>query len=118
MKLSVQHDAHDIAVAGQVAALCAELGLEHELDARDDWLIHALRPMAGDSTHMLLVVTPMSVGCWWVPFQLGRATERGMEIVLYVTADVGELPGFIEQADAVRGLPQLRDRLTASLPRS
>ena len=94
-----------------ITAVCDELGLEYVLEERNDWLTHALRPQSEDSTHVLFVVSPVTSASWWLPFQIGRAVERRVDIVSYVCGSTNDLPKYLEAGDTVRGLEDLKSRL-------
>ena len=111
MKLSINYELQDEGAVRQITSLCDELGLEYSLEERDDWLTHALRPASADSTHMLLVISPATTTSWWLPFQIGRATERRMEILPYLTKTVSDLPGFLKARRLVCGSQDLKSRL-------
>jgi len=47
-------------------------------------------------THLISVLSPETIDCWWVPFQLGAATLGNRRIALYQCAHCA-LPGFLEK---------------------
>jgi len=111
MKLSINFDEQDSSAVPSITAVCHELGLEYVLEERNDWLTHALRPQSEDSTHVLFVVSPVTSASWWLPFQIGRAVERRVDIVSYVRGSMNNLPRYLEAGDTVRGLDNLKSRL-------
>ncbi len=111
MKLSINYELQDEDAVRGITALCDELELKYSLEERDDWLTHALRPASEDSTHMLLVISPATTTSWWLPFQLGRAAERRMNILPYLTESASVLPSFLEAGGLVCGHQDLKSRL-------
>ena len=111
MKLSINYELQDEDVVRGITSLCDEIGVEYSLEERDDWLMHALRPASEDSTHMLFVISPATTKSWWLPFQLGRAAERRMDVLPYLTEPPRVLPSFLEASALVSGDQGLRSRL-------
>ena len=111
MRLSINYSLHDEYAVRGITSLCDDLGLEYSLEERDDWLTHALRPASEDSTHMLFVISPATTASWWLPFQLGRAAERRMDVLPYLTESVSVPPSFLEAGEWVCGHQDLRSRL-------
>ncbi len=111
MKLSINYELQDEDAVRGITSLCHDLGIEYSLEERDDWLTHALRPMSEDSTHMLLVISAAATMSWWLPFQLGRAAERRMQILPYLTESVSILPTYLEAGGLICGQQDLKSRL-------
>ena len=72
MKLCVSYSWEDQEIAGEVAYVCEEIGVDYTLDGRNDWLMHGLHPGPDDATHHVFIVSPTNERSWWLPFQLGR----------------------------------------------
>jgi hypothetical protein len=113
MRLAISYSFEDEATAREIGALCAELGIDHVLDGRNDWLMNGLHAEPAGSTHLLLVVSRATDGSWWMPFRLGRATERGLPVVPYLGEAEEGVPEGLWDADWVRGMDDLRKRLTS-----
>ncbi len=111
MKLSINYELQDEDVVRGITSLCDEIGVEYSLEERDDWLMHALRPASEDSTHMLFVISPATTKSWWLPFQLGRAAERRMDVLPYLTEPARVLPSFLAASGSVCGDQDLKTRL-------
>ena len=111
MRLSINFDQQDEDTVRGITSVCDELGLRYSLEERDDWLSHALRPPSDDSTHMIFVISPATTTSWWLPFQIGRATERRMNILSYVKESTNVLPSYLDAVELVRGPQDLKSRL-------
>ena len=111
MRLSINFDQRDKNAVRGITSVCDELGLAYLLEERDDWLTHALRPPSKESTHMIFVISPSTTTSWWLPFQIGRATERRMEILSYIRESTSVLPSYLMADELVRGLQDLKSRL-------
>ena len=111
MKLSINYELRDEDVVRGITSFCDKLGLEYSLEERNDWLMHGLHPASEDSTPMLLVISPHTTTSWWLPFQLGRAADRGMGILPYVTESASRLPSYLETGRLVCGHQELLSRL-------
>jgi len=113
LKLCISYSWEDEQVAREIASLCGELGVEYALDGRNDWLMHGLHDGPEGSTHQLVVVSRANARSWWLPFQLGRAADRGVETFAYLTEPDREPPAFLREKPLVRGLDSLKAMLLA-----
>ncbi len=113
MRLSINFDQQDEDAVRGITSVCDELGLDYSLEERDDWLAHALRRPSEDSTHMIFLISPVSTKSWWLPFQIGRATERRMSILSYIRESTSGLPAYLDAGESVRGSQDLKSRLCA-----
>jgi hypothetical protein len=50
----------------------------------------------GSSTHLIAVLSRDNADIWWVPFQLGAATQVNRRITLFQSAEHA-LPGYLEK---------------------
>ena len=107
VKLSISYSQEDRETALRIGSMCDELRIDHVLDERNDWLMHALRQRPEGSTHLLVIVSPANEKSWWLPFQLGRATEHGITIVPYQARLTQGLPSFLRDSSRVVGLESL-----------
>lgn len=114
MKLCISHAWEDKEQATRIAELCSELGVKHYLDERCDWLLQALRPLSEESTNLLVIVSQHTDATWWLPFHMGRASERKVPIWAYLVEPGNELPGFLRDTICFEGLPQMRDHIKLS----
>lgn len=60
-----------------------------------------LRTKINDSTHLMAVVSTATERSWWVPFEIGIATQHGSAIATYAVTHI-ELPSYL------RSWPYLR----------
>lgn len=112
MKLSIHYSTEDRQAAQEISSLCDELGLEYSLSERNDWLMRAFHGDPEGATHLLVVVSPVSMKSLWVPFQLGRAEERGLAVLPYLSYPLEQKPPqFLRGRSWVRGIDDLRARL-------
>ena len=91
--------------------LCEELGVSCAVEERGDWLMQGLHLDPDDTTHLILVLSQATDGCWWVPFQAGRAAERGTSVIPFLTDPAADPPGFLAGVEPARDLDALRRRL-------
>ena len=114
MKLCVSHSWEDQEIAGEVAAVCEELGIDYILDGRDDWLRHGLHPGPEDVTHHAFIVTSTNERSWWLPFQLGRSRDSAVTVLVYLHESVSGAPSFVRGDTCVSGFQGLRTYLGAA----
>ena len=107
VKLAVSHALADQATARRIGSLCGELGIDCFLDERGDWLAQGLHPRPEDCTHLLVVLSAATEGTWWVPFQVGRAVEREMPVMVYREDPGRSMPAFVQGQPSARGMEQL-----------
>ena len=111
MKLAISYAFDDEPTAREIGSLCDELGIEHLLDGRSDWLMHGLHDGPEGPTHQVVVISSSTEGCWWMLFRLGRAAEKGIAILAYL-ADSGQQPAELPRdTECVRGLVGFREWL-------
>jgi hypothetical protein len=87
------------------------LGIDHVLDERDDWLMRALPRGPGAATHLLVIVSEDSEASWWLPFQIDRAHESGLGILLFLERPRRPPPAFLHGPARVEHLDALRAEL-------
>ena len=69
--------------------------LDTELETVDD-LTNRLVDKIRQSTHLLAVVSQYTVQSWWVPFEIGVATELDRRLTTYAIASV-QLPDYLRR---------------------
>jgi hypothetical protein len=112
MKLFISHKKEDISLAIKAhQALSPQI--ECYLDALDDQLNVSTSDL-GDyfkkqlrgSTHLLAIVSDKTQSSWWVPFEIGMATERDYPIATYSPSEV-ELPSYLKKWPYLKTLNDL-----------
>jgi hypothetical protein len=89
MPVFISHRTADDILAARVFAylsgqgiLCYLDNLDKEAQTTNDITALVLRRMSM-TTHLMAVVTQNTVGSWWVPFEIGVATEGAKRIASY-----------------------------------
>jgi TIR domain len=100
MPVFVSHQRADEASARHVAAYLSIEGIKNYLDVLDPALKDAtavtgiILANIRKCTHLLAVVTPATSQSWWVPFEIGVATEGDRRIATYGATGVS-LPEYL-----------------------
>jgi hypothetical protein len=74
--------------------------LDKEARTTDD-ITALLLQRLGMTSHLMAVVTPNTAGSWWVPFEIGVATEAAKRIASY-TRDRQLLPEYLHKWPALQ----------------
>lgn len=103
MKVFISHQQQDTALAERIAL---RLRIVHSipsyLDVMDDSvrdglrLAEHLRKTMRTCTHLLAVVSSATQKSWWVPWEIGVASERDLPLATYST-DGANLPSFLRK---------------------
>jgi hypothetical protein len=102
MKIFISHQRADSYVASQVES---RLRIFHQIEsyldvidpdasATGDALGEHIRLEMGKCSHLLAVVSSATKGSWWVPWEIGVATEKDFPLATY-TNDVTHLPVYL-----------------------
>ena len=108
LRICISHAVEDRRSARSIGALCAELGIDHRFDDRNDWLMRGIRQGDDDFSHLLVIVSRATIGSWWVPFLVGRVEERGGEILLFLAGDGLALSAFLRGRPVYSSIDDLR----------
>jgi hypothetical protein len=89
VKVFISYSHIDSTVVGKIIKLLNQLGIPYFLDKKDITLaqdVHeeVLQGMR-TCTHILVVISPGSLKSNWVPYEIGLAKGRDLDIVLYLT---------------------------------
>lgn len=110
IKVFVSHKREDAPAAGLVATRLHANGLDTYLDVIDDALAKDGPELAGhirarmsSCTQLLAIVTRATQQSWWVPWEIGVATEKGHFLASYV-AQQTELPSYLVKWPYLRTL--------------
>ncbi|MGG1254337.1 toll/interleukin-1 receptor domain-containing protein [Brevibacillus agri] len=102
-KVFISHKAEDADKAKRVALYLQRNGISFYLDLLDDELFgngeiltNHLRGKLNECTHLLAVITNNTKFSWWVPFEIGLATEKEYPISSYVSYwDKKQIPDYL-----------------------
>ena len=103
MKVFLSHQRDDSTRAMKVAARLRYNGLDTYLDVVDDALrkdgpelSDYLRAQMSTCTQLMAVVSSSTKGSWWVPWEIGVASEKDFLIATY-TSEYTELPSYLKK---------------------
>lgn len=104
MKVFVSHQKRDSAMASSIASrLRGVHSIDVYLDLIDpdvaqagDLLGEHLRTQLGMCSHLLAVVSPSTKESWWVPWEIGIATEKEFPISTYADG-VSAIPEYLKK---------------------
>lgn len=80
--------------------------LDHALRGSGEQLTEHLRSRLAQCDHLMAVLSPATKTSWWVPFEIGLATERAYPISTYSEAGVS-LPDYLERWPYLKSLLDL-----------
>lgn len=99
----ISHQKQDAAIAAQVAQRLNLRHVDTYLDVLDAALMGTgedltayLRAQLGKCDHLIAVVSPATQASWWVPFEIGLATERAYPIATFAQGPA-RLPDYLEK---------------------
>lgn len=102
MKIFISHKREDLLLAKQAFVFLSPQ-IECYLDEYDQHLASSIldlgdyfRTQLRNSTHLLAIVSTNTQLSWWVPFEIGMATERDYPIATYSPIQL-ELPGYLKK---------------------
>lgn len=121
MKIFVSHQRADSVLAAAVAArLKTHHGIDSYLDLIDpegskagENLGEYIRLQLGKCTQLLAVVSANTKTSWWVPWEIGIATEKHQPIATYA-GDNTTLPEYLKKWPYLRSLTDLDVYATVS----
>ncbi|MFL0200724.1 toll/interleukin-1 receptor domain-containing protein [Exiguobacterium acetylicum] len=113
-KIFISHKREDSVIATEISKNLSRHGIENYLDVLDpyltgdgDVLTNHLRSQLNSCTHLLAVLTKSTQISWWVPFEIGLATEKDFPISSFVSATDFTLPDYLENWPVLRSLADL-----------
>lgn len=121
MKVFISHQQADSILAGIVADY---LKTKHKIDSyldlidpnasqAGDQLGEYLRNEMGKCTQLMAVVSENTKGSWWVPWEIGVATEKDHPIATFA-GDNAELPAYLKKWPYLRTMNDLDSYAKAS----
>jgi len=103
MKVFISHQRIDAAVATQISYRLTLHNIESYLDVIDpdtsksgDALGEYVREQLGKCTQLMAVVSAATKSSWWVPWEIGLATEKDFPISTYA-CDATTLPEYLRK---------------------
>lgn len=103
MKVFISHQQEDSACARTVASGLRQYGWETYLDVIDSalqedgpGLSDYIREQMSKCTQLLSVISSSTKNSWWVPWEIGVASEKDFLIATYV-AEHTELPSYLKK---------------------
>jgi hypothetical protein len=103
MNVFISHKKEDDRIASAVADRLRRKQVSFYLDtfdplalSRGDELGEHLRRVMGACTHLMAVVTQQTKDSWWVPWEIGIATEKDFPISTYA-GEQCELPTYLKK---------------------
>lgn len=102
MSVFISHRKTDGVIAESVAQILKSHRIETYLDVLDpalnnqkhitEKILNGLRR----SSHLLAIISDNTQGSWWVPFEIGVATEGDKRIATYSTVPISSLPDYLK----------------------
>ena len=114
MKVFISHQRTDSQPASVVAARLREVhGIEcyldvidHELSRSGEALGEYLRGQLGRCSHLLAIVSIHTKESWWVPWEIGIATEKDLPLSTYASGACS-LPDYLKKWPYLRSQDDL-----------
>lgn len=101
-KIFISHKKEDEGVALDVKKTLVKCGVEAYLDLLDNTisgdgekLTEHIKEKLSGCTDVIVVLSEQTKKSWWVPFEIGMATQNDMPIANYLTC-FEKLPDFLE----------------------
>ena len=102
MKIFISHKKEDEHTALSIQQTWVNVGVEAYLDILDDIisddgekLTKHIREKLRECSDVIVVLSNNTKRSWWVPFEIGMATEKDMPIANYLTS-YEKLPEYLE----------------------
>jgi hypothetical protein len=103
VKVFISHKNEDALQAGKIATYLKMRGLDVYLDVIDSQLAKSgpdladyIRARLEECTQLLAVISAKTQTSWWVPWEIGVATEKERFLASYVSADA-TVPEFLQK---------------------
>lgn len=103
VRVFISHKQEDAATATMVAAYLRNGGLDVYIDTIDAQLgksgpdlAEYIRSQLERSTQLLAVISSRTRDSWWVPWEIGVATEKERFLASY-TADSSQIPEYLQK---------------------
>ena len=103
VKVFISHKNEDAVLAGQIAKYLGGNGLDVYLDVIDAQLSKSgpdladyIRAQLAKCTQLLAVISPNTQTSWWVPWEIGVATEKERFLASYISGGAA-VPEFLQK---------------------
>lgn len=113
MKVFISHKQEDEIPAKNICQELSKLGVEAYLDLLEgdlllngEELTNHIKKRLNSCTDILVVMSEKTKESWWVPFEIGMASQKDFPIVSYLINDV-ELPDYLEYWPTLRRISDL-----------
>ena len=121
LRVFISHQRRDEETAREIAEWLQRVGVGTYLDVLDphlasdfgDDLGEYFRQKLGQCTHLMAVVSRNTITSWWVPFEIGIATEKQYPIATYAAGQC-ELPDYLTKWPYLLRLTHLVDYLVVA----
>ena len=120
-KVFISHQKADSGTATAISNQIKRHGLSTYLDVVDDalakdsmFLSDHIRKCMDSCTHLIAVVSRATTQSWWVPWEIGVATDREFFISTYAL-DTTNLPSFLKKWPYLRTLAEVDKYVTQSI---
>jgi hypothetical protein len=131
VRVFISHKQEDAVVATRIGAELRSNGVDAYLDTIDTQLgkdgpdlADYIRDQLAQCTQLLAVISPRTKLSWWVPWEIGVATEKERPQASYI-ADEAEIPSYLIKWPYLRSMAEVtayaevskrvRDRLDESV---
>jgi len=113
MSIFISHKKEDEVVAKQIVSTLKTHGIETYLDVLDPDLVDKTditkKILKGlhECSHLLAIISTVTSESWWVPFEIGVATEGDKRIVTYSTVSILSLPDYLKMWPIITQMSQI-----------
>lgn len=119
-KIFISHKSEDSNKATWISEFLKSRGISVYLDVLDDDLFgngeeltNHLRGRLNECTHLLAIITNYTKFSWWVPFEIGLATEKEYPISSYISFfDKKEIPDYLWKWPVLESEKDLNNYIT------
>jgi len=101
MKIFISHKSDDKDVALKINGILTGLNIESYLDLLDednslkaDKLTKHIKKQLNECTDILVVISEKTKNSWWVPFEIGMASQKDLPIVNFLKSGI-DLPDYL-----------------------
>ena len=108
MPVFISHKLEDKELALRMSQYLKSQGVSTYVDVLDptlkttDDITRTIIERLKQCTHLMALVSNFTERSWWVPFEIGVATETERRISTYQTSTVTKLPEFLEKWPVLR----------------
>lgn len=103
-KIFISHKKEDSAVAAKVAERLRFNGIGYYLDVVDNIevkdgpeLSDYIRVRMSECTQLMAIISPVTKESWWVPWEIGVATEKDYPIASFISQNLPSVPSYLKK---------------------